>query len=169
MKRTKKNLIRKIKRYWSDAKRNFIYFKYGYQWITRGFPDHHMWSLDYFLAKVIVKRLKAFKDYKRKGHPIFDGDSKFEKFKEEKLKIDGMQIEKLFNGDDYTIEEAYWDSVLEKMIWSFEYTINGYTPYKEELGYRFPIEDSHKLDKQYYDYYEEGMKLFAEYFRNLWD
>ena len=169
MKRTHKSLIRKIKRYWSDAKRELVCFKYGWQWITRGFPDHHMWSLDYYLAKVIVKRLKVFKDYKKHGTPIFDGDPDFEKFKKEKQKPDGMQIEKLFNGDDWSIAQAYWKEILEKMIWSFEYIINDNCAYNEKLRYRIPIKDCIKLDKQFYKYYEEGMVLFAKYFRNLWD
>lgn len=55
-----------------------------------------------------------------------------------------------------SIEE--WHDIIDKIIWSFEYIL------KDQFMYR---------DKETYDKneerYKEGMNLFAEYLRSLWD
>ena len=43
--------------------------KFIWQHITRGFPEHHLWGLDYHLAEHIAPRLRAFADYKLHGYP----------------------------------------------------------------------------------------------------
>ena len=52
-----------------------------------------------------------------------------------------------------------WHKVIDKMIYSFEYVIEReYTVYKD-------LEEEHKKLAKY----KEGMRLFAEYFMELWD
>lgn len=49
-----------------------------------------------------------------------------------------------------------WEGIIDKMIWSFEYVIK---------------DDSYclKYSEEDWKRYKEGMDLFAEYFRDLWD
>ena len=53
------------------------------------------------------------------------------------------------------LTEDEYEEILNKMIWSFDYIV------KEEIH---TIEEKEKLDKQC----QEGLNLFAEYFRSLW-
>jgi hypothetical protein len=56
-------LISKVK-YATEARQR----RHFWQRITRGWPDSDLWSLDHSLAKLILPRLKRFKDC-RGGHP----------------------------------------------------------------------------------------------------
>lgn len=56
-------LFYKIKYATAERQRRHLW-----QRITRGWPDSDLWSLDHSLAKIILPRLKRFKDC-RGGHP----------------------------------------------------------------------------------------------------
>lgn len=66
---------------------------------------------------------------------------------------------------EITAEE--WNKILNKIIWSFEYLIDGEENgkmYEKENGKEFDMEKSKKwADKQ-----QEGFELFGKYFRSLW-
>jgi hypothetical protein len=142
-----------------------------------GYNDCDLWGLDYHLAKVILKRLKAFRKMKKNGTPM------------------------CINPDDNLTDEERidkWNKIIDTMIWSFEYvTVYGYgTDYpcvyitikepdsKAPIG--IPCEDNPKLNSfnpdwlgeykfdeqlhnELYDRYKLGMNNFAKYFCNLWD
>tara|TARA_R100000750_G_C2331441_1_gene90273 strand:+ start:107 stop:526 length:420 start_codon:yes stop_codon:yes gene_type:complete len=57
-------------------------------------------------------------------------------------------------------DENEWNDILDKMIYSFEYVLRDYG-----------IEDDDWNDSQEKKYkeYEEGMKLFIDFFSDLWD
>lgn len=86
-----------------------------------------LWGLDVHLAKLILPKLKAFREMHRISYPC-------------NLKNNGG------------FEE--WNNILDKMIFAFQYVVE---------------EDKCKVYLSDYDKYEEGIKLFAEYFMDLWD
>lgn len=108
--------------------------------IKYGFPLSDLWSLDYTLSKWIVPRLKYFRN-NIQGTPI---------------KKDGKWTEE---GPEYvTIEE--WQKILDEMIFAFEFTI------KDVSGDFYYDDKQWGLDNQRR---KRGLKLFAEYFNDLWD
>ena len=61
------------------------------------------------------------------------------------------RFKKVNNGYPANLTEEEWDTILDKMIFSFENC------------------DHDKLfEKEFYDKYEEGINLFAKYFMGLW-
>jgi hypothetical protein len=88
-----------------------------------------IYSLDYYLAKKIIKPLKEFRRVGKIGYP-----SEFKNMKE-------------------------WNTVLDKIIWSFEYLLDG-----EGINEEFNLEKKLDNDKKE----QEGFELFGKYFRNLW-
>lgn len=66
--------------------------------------------------------------------------------------------------NEYT--EEGWDEILDKMIWSFEYSL---------VDIELPAVDSPTTEETVKDVeaqvkrYEEGMVLFAKHFSDLWD
>ena len=93
--------------------------------------DEELWGLDVTLAKYILPRLKKFKEKNTMSHPVSFGN------KEE------------------------WHSVIDKMIYSFDYVL------KHDLGKLDKL--STKDKKEYHERYKEGMDLFAKHFMDLWD
>ncbi|MEK6883718.1 MAG: hypothetical protein AABY22_29085 [Nanoarchaeota archaeon] len=157
MKINLKSLLFELKYWFYRPKWWFIDFR-GFikgKWfqLFNGFDYHDCWGLDHSLAKWILPRLK----YLRKnlhGHPT-----------------------------GITFKE--WKNNLDKMIFSFEYVLNEdkYTDkcYPKNYDFGFTSDkDGHVIwnDKRKANYhklipyekrYDEGMKLFALYFRSLWD
>ena len=120
--------------------------KWRTQRLFRGYSDCDLWGLDEHLAKLIVKRLKAFRKIKRHGIPCDfakgDSDEDFEK---------GL---------------IKWEEIIDEMIWTFEYVINDYCFGVDEVFEpKYNKEKAEELGKRY----EKGIKLFAKYFSNLWD
>ena len=128
--------------------------KWMFQRIVRGFDDRELWSLYDPLARHILSRLKAFRNQKLWGYPCCEG-----------------------------IEcEEDWLKILDKMILAFHYTIIDMDDVE-----MYPIEKMYSIGKRIYfehskDYkayrdeearrekaIEEGLLLFAKYFRSLWD
>ena len=73
------------------------------------------------------------------------------------------------NGEMIPLEEAnvIWHKTLKKMIWSFEQIVNDSSPdpnWCKEYGLNF-ISETQKWNDQV----QEGINLFAKYFRDLWD
>lgn len=110
----------------------------------RKVKDSELWNLDLTIAKFILPRLIRFKEFEN-SHPI--------NFK--------------------SVEE--WNEVVDKMIWSFEFAKGGYEVSTsanlypvEEYGERFDFKEYKEKQEDAFKRYEEGMKLFAEYFSDLW-
>lgn len=115
-----------------------------FQKIFRGYSNDELWNLDNTIAKWILPRLKAFK----KDSIAFPAD--------------------LDSPDE-------WDEILDKMIWSFDYITNQ-DEYEDEIIEKYKDnefdEDGHyrwiKDAKELSEKCQEGLDLFAKYFRSLW-
>jgi len=131
-----------------------------FQKIFKGYSVSDLWNLDFHLAKIIFKRLKAFKKLERFGYP-----AGIKSFKE-------------------------WNEILDKMIFSFEFVISNFGTeenYKwhDEIWEKLEKKEvsltignkkiytdrkyNKEKCKEYYKKYTEGMTLFSEHFHNLWD
>lgn len=157
----KTSLKVRLKRRWYKIKRGFCFMisdledyapeykeKYEYQAYDKrnkedkeGFCDYEFYSLDYSMALYIYPRLCQFKEkYAKYGTPGC-------------LCIDE-------EGNDIKDRDTHkeWLEILDKMILSFQYIIK--EPETEEwksLGYQ---EQSKII--------QEGLELFAKYYRDLW-
>lgn len=145
-----KDLINKLKWKFYDIR---LFIKSKYQLLRYGFEFKECWNFDYSLAKWTVPRLKHLRK-NLNGHPI-----------------------------ELTLEQ--WEEILDKIIFSFEYILNEdkYHDecYPKDFVYGFDRgedgsliwKDKRKPDytilEKYEEQYNEGMKLFAQFFRNLWD
>lgn len=129
------------------------FMKAKWFYLFNGFDYRDTWSLDHSLSRWILPRLK----YLRKNlqsHP-----------------------------DDMTFEK--WQEILDKMIFAFDFVFNE-SKYDEECYPKdfdwgivsdergaFVMKDRRKPDFTEFDKkfkkYEEGIGLFAKYFRHLWD
>lgn len=156
--------------------------------------NHDTWSLDHSLALIILPALIQLKDTKH-GVPSEFGDVGGAEY-EQQLSFD---FYKETNNWAFEESCKKWDEVLDKMIWSFQQLAivdydhlyhHGKAEYdwvKDDTMYKNPVtgklEHTYKmLDKNpndhYYDYVgnqlhearvQEGLDLFAKYYRGLWD
>ena len=112
-------------------------FKNWWLRIKNGAGCCDIFGLDYYLAKKIIKPLKVFRSKENISHP-----SELKNYEE-------------------------WREILDKMIWSFDYLLDG-----EEMGKMFEKEfgKNVNIEKQieWAKREQEGFELFGKYFRNLW-
>jgi len=113
----------------------YFHTKHLYQYITRGYSDKQVWSLDTTIAEFVLPRLRTLKMLTH-GYP---------------------------EGFD-SMEE--WSKAIDKMIWSFEFALKDYG--SEDFDHN-DYENWKKKNDKRTERYKEGMRLFAEYFWNLWD
>ena len=133
-----------------------------YQRMVYGVADIECWNLSNTIAEYTLPRLIHFKNMKPYGVPPQLG-----------------------------VKE--WDNILDEIIFAFDYTVNEekHNPMPDELLYRNRSGDSGNLiqwlnrektieEKKAWNIYmircdaleqrkRRGLKLFAEYFDNLWD
>ncbi len=115
--------------------------------LKNGFDKGETWSLQYTIAKFIFPRLKYFREMDKIGVP----NDLYEKYKDKNKK----------HHDNIEITSKEWDKLLDKMVYAFERVL-------------IEDDDNHSWqDKAYWEKQQklkkEGLKLFAEYFENLWD
>jgi hypothetical protein len=127
---------------WISPVMNYNRLIWFWQRLTRGFDDRVIWNLDYKIAEFVLPRLKLFKK-KKMGWSNDFHDLNYDDYNEEERKKSDEKAEK------------EWNKTIDKMIYSFELII------KDEWK---SIEEMKKKDKDI----EEGLKLFAKYFRELW-
>ena len=138
-------------RLWKDyltPRMLYLYLiKWPWQRLSRGFDDRTTWSLDHTIAKFVIPRLEHLKKTTH-GYPGTQGAS--------------------------TSEE--WGECIDKMIWSFQYTLSGYDLYddsncvwscKESREYH--VKKREKQNKRDFVRFRTGMRLFAKFYPNLWD
>lgn len=135
--------------------------KFLYQKMAKGFSDEELWDLHHFIAEWILPRLTAFRNLDRMGFP-------------------GGLYGKDFGGEGtdekYEKADKEWGKILDKMIWSFEYVLWD-DSLDDKLGRKLGIgtfseymKRERKNEKDVHlEKYEEGMRLFSEYFMDLWD
>jgi len=119
--------------------------------------DFDVYSMDATLAHIIVPMLKKLKEVKV-GIP---GDL-VKEFHQFGIQTDldlGVSPESL-DRMEMEYAEKRWNEILDKMIWSFEQSMNDY-----ERLYEYC--DRGELD-QYEKHLEEGFELFGKYYRSLW-
>lgn len=101
-----------------------------------------MFSLDFYLARIILPRLRYFREYERHGIPS-------------KIYYPYQQMDLSFE-EKQELAEKEWNSILDKMIRAF--SLHCEDPYDD-----WEIDSIKKAEV------EEGMSLFAEYFGCIWD
>lgn len=153
---------------------------------TKGYANSECWNLEYSTAEWILPRLKHFRNNLHSIPPNLErGNDNIGHSVEPEL-IEKQNPEDRF---DLTLDE--WKSKLDKMIYAFEFILTeddiigkcypadynwGFTtkPCEDRSDCReFVWKDSRNPDYTYYNEcqkrYEEGIKLFALYYRHLWD
>jgi hypothetical protein len=120
--------------------------KFFYQRLTRGYDDSCMWSLDHHLAKLILPRLKLFR---QQPHGCPAGSS-------------AGSSDICFHPTDAEGDPdlAAWDEKLDKMVYAFEYIASG-----KSWEYEMTLEQEAAEDRKV----AEGLELFGKYFRGLWN
>lgn len=134
------------------------------------FKDNELWDLDLTIAQFVLPRLIQFKKT-TKGYPgrlIVD---------------DNIDLSSISDSEDDKYV-TLWNNILDKMIWSFEQIVtNSEEPQlPDEAVQRVDMKDgiwNYEIDEQvkqkfwddtqaYNNRIQEGLRLFAEYFRDLW-
>ena len=140
--------------------------------------DHELWSLDYYLAKIILPKLKRFKAMGRNGYP-----GNFISKKEEALNMGYTEgeIDKAINKGDLVIGgPEKWEESLDEMIFAFDFIVSADDTTQEEAFYKrynlknpYSKEDYRNCDydllKEYHKRADAGLTLFSRYFNSLWD
>ena len=151
--------------------------KFAYQRLTRGWDDRAVWSIDWWLDRMMPDVLRKLKKDKH-GTPMsmFPTDAEY-------VRDDGNPTEAA-----HDIAIRRWEETLDKMIAGFEaHRRMDEGLYEEELG-EYPLrrpdgvskEDWKKVSDERYKasrlleerdqkIFEEGMKLFVEHYGSLWD
>lgn len=124
------------------------------------FSRKEIWNLDQNLALCIYDGLLQFRDSDRLGHP---GDISEETWEEylDKMIYSFKEISSFYKNDPY---EIYFNENWEKEYSDFKVDENGRLINKIEIP-NSVLEQS----KKYYEKIKEGLKLFSEYYMNLWD
>jgi len=132
---------------------NFLYQK-----ITRGFSDDVTWDIHCDISKFVLPRLKRYKE--------------------------------LTNGYPGGLDEQQWNEILDKMIYAFERIVKNdewdFVKYPPDYDFGWTTKqsithpeydeavfnDDRKPDYTEFDEVQkkiqEGLDLFAKYYRNLW-
>lgn len=139
-------------RKWDSTK---YFFQRVIQTVKYGFPDEQVFDFFSWHSKIVLPRLKRFR--------------------------------KNLHGYPSGLTETEWGEILDKIIWSFEHCDDDIRPiYSDDFDHRFEVSESesgmrtyspmnetgtvdwspiHKHNEQV----QEGLLLFAKYYRNLWD
>jgi hypothetical protein len=121
----------------------FDRIKYFIQEIVWGYNETDPWNVAWYIARKILPPLKKMRNN-------FHGTS----IRLHKIEKDGTVSELtdvIFGPDTESLTEQEWRSVLDDIIFAFEYQL------KEDADKK-----SRKRQKR-------GLKLFAIYYNNLWD
>ena len=115
--------------------------KWFYQRGSRGYADSDVWSLDWHLTHFMGKALRDLANQVH-GTPIIDT---------------GREIKDINDCDTLTLEE--WKATILYIAETFDIGRK-----IEEMEYNTLEEQKVALKR-----FEQGMKMFTEYFFNLWD
>jgi len=154
--------------------------------------NYDVWSADHTFALIIVPTLKKLKEIQH-GYPYVDNDDV-----PEDLRISDEDQAKVGSGDVDDKHEARWNYILDEMIWAFEQHAapddndDQFHHNTEQLEILFKPFDDHKdwktIDfnhqkdpskpaywvdhegkKKHHERIDNGLRLFAKYYRSLWD
>lgn len=138
------NIFKRIRFFFREFK---FKAKHYYQKFLYGTSDYELWNLNNTIAKLILPKLRKFRNAKLMGTPVC-------------LHLDengGMSF--------LTVEE--WRNVLDEIIFAFDFTLNEerYIKSCETSDFSYDWESIKKLNERR----EKGLKLFALYYNDLWD
>ncbi len=135
-----------VKRFIKDIPWKIKQVKFFYQRGKRGYADCDLWSLDYYITKIMIQALKQFKN----NHGGYPG-----------------------HGEAETPEK--WDSIIEEMIVGFEaaqrvidddyFKTTGFPEQHKEGDAKKWI----KLSKEDQKIFKDKMKIFIKWYFHLWD
>jgi hypothetical protein len=131
--------------------------KWTVQRILRGYSSCDIWNLFDVIAKKTLPMLIAFREMDRHGTPTCMWDN----------------VEDSTEEEDKAAKEK-WKEILDKMIYAFTFVVHeDNEKYREFLGIELKEGSTWRHKEGSYEAaykkYEEGMNLFAKYFRSLWD
>lgn len=136
-----------------------LYFKIKYfiQRHTRGYDDLDKWNAAWFIARKAIPVLTAMRNSFHGTSVRWHREDRFGNIIE--LTKDEVFVDGEF---PLSLNEDEWRSVLDDIIFAFQYTLNldnedAYEGIKKEL-----TESGLKRHKR-------GLKLFSIYYMNLWD
>lgn len=144
-----------------------IRIKHFLQRLFRGYSDMDLWNLDIHLSELIYKRLIAFKKMKRTGLPPNCPDSIVWEYILDHI-IETFRI----------ISESDWDTDEELPHETFssrnrikrkDGIITYIIPKWKGLENKPIMDNKLKKMEQQNKKVQEGLKLFAKYFKELWD
>jgi hypothetical protein len=123
--------------------------KYAYQRVSRGWDDTAVWSIDWYLSKLIPQLVKRLKDNKI-GYPMemYEGMTPLDE--------GGWTYSK----EDDEAAAQKWQGILQTIIDGFEASKR---IQEEHLWSKSP--EYAELDAKF----EKGFELFHKYYFNLWD
>ena len=111
---------------------------------TNDIKDSELWSLDVTLTNYILPRIRAFRNMKRQGYPVF-----------------GRALRGVAHSSSAEDEraEAEWENILFDIEKGFE-------AHKKMAGDGF---DTHAEEFWAEETMQKGLRLFAEHYGHLWD
>lgn len=115
------------------------------------------WNMDHTLAMLIVPMLRQLREQQ---HGIPGAFSPAHSTETHQLQFPFMDED---HDAAFARGEARWLEVMDKMIWSFEQIIS-----EDSLTSDVPA-GYHGSAENYQRAIQEGIDLFAKYYRNLWD
>lgn len=111
--------------------------------------ENHWWSTDYYLTPIILDALIQFKDNHKHGVPS------------------SFVLDKSDSG--FKIAEQEWRATIDRMILAFELIKRDNDGEIPEFYDKVDFKYDKELYKKQQEQIEEGLLLFAKYFRGLWD
>ena len=121
--------------------------KHIYQKIRYGYSGRDLWSLDHTITDFVLPRLISFRN--GGGNSYLDGPS-------------GSPLLEGYTEEQHDEMYEEWLRILDKMILAFEYHKLHMNDVESFEAYKLEAERRDKV-------IEEGLALFAKYYRNLWD
>lgn len=131
-----------VTRTYSRPSHYYYLFKHCYQRIKRGYSFADLWSMDEYLAKILID---ALPHYKNTNHPYVSYT----------LPEDSPGLVDYRTDEEIKVAEERWDAMIDEIITGLEqvYGEDPANPYSEK---------SHEAS-------QKAMRLFAENFGTFWD
>ena len=140
----------------------------------RGFDERELWGLDYTIAKYVYPRIKAFNKFSKVSiAPCFFADPEKIDHSDEEWEVAKNNQKDAYDKMEQSFFYIVNDVVNDDEDWKIDTGIDfdKYPDFKE--AYQNIDNNKWKLYKEEMDrrtkVIEEGLEVFAKYFRTLWD
>ena len=142
--------------------------KWAWQRLTRGWDDRIIWSIDYYLARMLPIWLSCLKEVQH-GYPDqFEDSRKWNEILD--VIIGGFESAKQIQDHSFSA----WDLLVEQERERYGRELDIFNPEdrvkmdiaKEKSGFwgKLKAQENEALER-----FRQGMALFTEYFFDLWD